>query len=50
LLREVLGVSDHWRYRARAIDALEEWGESTTGLFRGDPRHSNEVFSDEPPF
>ena len=37
LLREVLGVSAEWQYRERAIDALEEWGESATGLVGGDP-------------
>ncbi|MGF1425937.1 hypothetical protein [Kitasatospora sp. LaBMicrA B282] len=37
LLREVLGASAEWQYRERAIDALEEWSENTTGLAGRDP-------------
>lgn len=36
-LRGILGASAQWQHRERAIDALEEWGESTTGLVGNDP-------------
>ncbi|MCX5081381.1 hypothetical protein [Streptomyces sp. NBC_00401] len=32
LVREVLGASMLWQYRERAIDALNAWGEDSTGL------------------
>ncbi|WP_428935382.1 hypothetical protein [Streptomyces sp. ACT015] len=32
LLREVLGTSELWQRRERAIDALDAWGEDSSGL------------------
>ncbi|MFF3873494.1 hypothetical protein [Streptomyces sp. NPDC001978] len=32
LLREVLGTSELWQHRDRAIDALDAWGENSSGL------------------
>ncbi|MGW3826386.1 hypothetical protein ACWEAF_29815 [Streptomyces sp. NPDC005071] len=32
LLREVLGTSERWQHRERAIDALDEWGGDSSGL------------------
>ncbi|WP_225859003.1 hypothetical protein [Streptomyces albicerus] len=32
LLRQVLGTSELWQYRERAIDALDAWGEDSAGL------------------
>ncbi|MEU1528272.1 hypothetical protein [Streptomyces fagopyri] len=32
LLREVLGTSERWQHRERAIDALDAWGEDSSGL------------------
>ncbi|WP_194280584.1 hypothetical protein [Streptomyces fagopyri] len=32
LLREVLGTSKRWQHRERAIDALDAWGEDSSGL------------------
>lgn len=32
LLREVLGTSELWQHRERAIDALDAWGEDSSGL------------------
>jgi len=32
LVREILGTSELWQYRERAIDALDAWGEDSTGL------------------
>ncbi|WP_413758063.1 hypothetical protein [Streptomyces sp. MMBL 11-3] len=32
LVREVLGTSDLWQHRERAIDALDAWGEDSSGL------------------
>ncbi|MEV6013345.1 hypothetical protein AB0M29_42160 [Streptomyces sp. NPDC051976] len=31
-LREVLGISALWQYRERAIDALNAWGEDSSGI------------------
>ncbi|MFD6287588.1 hypothetical protein ACFWDP_38005 [Streptomyces anthocyanicus] len=31
-IREVLGTSDLWQHRERAIDALDAWGEDSSGL------------------
>ncbi|MGW2770483.1 hypothetical protein [Streptomyces sp. NPDC001275] len=32
LVREVLGTSELWQHRERAIDALDAWGEDSSGL------------------
>ncbi|MGW0912926.1 hypothetical protein ACWD1Z_14435 [Streptomyces sp. NPDC002784] len=32
LLRQVLGTSELWQHRERAIDALDAWGEDSTGI------------------
>ncbi|MFF4270213.1 hypothetical protein [Streptomyces sp. NPDC001536] len=32
LIRQILGTSELWQYRERAIDALDAWGEDSTGL------------------
>ncbi|MCW8100730.1 hypothetical protein OG288_22740 [Streptomyces tauricus] len=32
LIREVLGTSELWQHRERAIDALDAWGEDSSGL------------------
>ncbi|MER6436176.1 hypothetical protein ABT275_07470 [Streptomyces sp. NPDC001185] len=32
LLHEVLGTSERWQHRERAIDALDAWGEDSSGL------------------
>lgn len=32
LLKEVLGMSELWQHRERAIDALDAWGHDSTGL------------------
>ncbi|MFD7676952.1 hypothetical protein [Streptomyces sp. NPDC060187] len=32
LVRQVLGTSELWQHRERAIDALDAWGESSAGL------------------
>ncbi|MCF3134506.1 hypothetical protein IPZ69_30110 [Streptomyces olivochromogenes] len=32
LIREVLGTSELWQHRERAIDALDSWGEDSSGL------------------
>ncbi|MGW3628919.1 hypothetical protein ACWD7F_01930 [Streptomyces sp. NPDC005122] len=32
LLRVVLGTSERWQHRERAIDALDAWGEDSSGL------------------
>lgn len=32
LIREVLGTSELWQHRERAIDILDAWGEDTSGL------------------
>ncbi|MER5411087.1 hypothetical protein [Streptomyces sp. NPDC002769] len=32
LLREVFGTSERWQHRERAIDALDAWGEDSSGL------------------
>lgn len=32
LVRQVLGTSELWQHRERAIDALDSWGEDSTGL------------------
>ncbi|MFE6336160.1 hypothetical protein ACFVOK_23585 [Streptomyces sp. NPDC057798] len=32
LLRQVLGTSELWQHRERAIDALDAWGEDSAGL------------------
>lgn len=31
-IRQILGTSELWQYRERAIDALDAWGEDSTGL------------------
>jgi hypothetical protein len=32
LIRQILGTSELWQYREQAIDALDTWGEDSTGL------------------
>ncbi|MGW8487670.1 hypothetical protein [Streptomyces sp. NPDC055886] len=32
LLRDVLATNPLWQYQERAVDALEKWGQDTTGL------------------
>jgi hypothetical protein len=32
LVRQVLGTSELWQHRERAIDALDAWGESSAGI------------------
>ncbi|MGW5634465.1 hypothetical protein [Streptomyces sp. NPDC003832] len=32
MLRQTLGTSELWQYREQAIDALDAWGEDSTGL------------------
>ncbi|MFD3841222.1 hypothetical protein ACFWWC_33915 [Streptomyces sp. NPDC058642] len=32
LVRQVLGTSEQWQHRERAIDALDSWGEDSSGL------------------
>lgn len=65
-LREQLGTSDLWQHRERAIDALDAWGEDSSGIERqqnpfpfcdSDPLSdkvagsgSNEGYSEDPPF
>ncbi|WP_244313299.1 hypothetical protein [Streptomyces zinciresistens] len=31
-IRQILGTSEQWQHRERAIDALDTWGEDSTGL------------------
>lgn len=40
LLRDVLAVNALWRYREKAVDALERWGQDTTGLEVGRERYA----------
>lgn len=32
LVRKVLGTSELWQHRERAVDALDAWGEDSSGL------------------
>ncbi|MFE7650494.1 hypothetical protein [Streptomyces phaeoluteigriseus] len=32
LVRQVLGTSELWQHRERAIDALDAWGEDSSGI------------------